>query len=137
MKQLPISFSKVCLFVRMSLYHLHVPSNFGGRAGSNASICQVFLQCVLAAVTFVGSVTRDGGARARSRCELGFLLCSLANITGVGVGVGHLRFGSKLTLFLLVCALPTPSIGSYTPEGSCAQARGPGVGTQHVSGHGL
>lgn len=44
----------------------------------------VFSQGMLAAVTEVGS--RDGKARARATCELGFLLCSVLDTTPLGVG---------------------------------------------------
>lgn len=44
----------------------------------------VFSWGMLAAVTEVGS--RDGRARARATCELGFLPCSVLDTTPVGVG---------------------------------------------------
>ena len=58
-----------------------MPSGLGGRAGSDISIGHVFSQCVLAAITLVGGRGRVGGARARARCKLGLLLCSLATTT--------------------------------------------------------
>ena len=71
-----------------SQYCLHVPSGFDGRAGSEVSMNHIFPQRVLVAITLVGGGAGNGGARARARCGLGLLLCSVANTTLLGVGVG-------------------------------------------------
>ena len=52
------------------------------------STCSVFLQGVLAAISLVGGTSGDGGSKARARCEPGSLLCSVANTTLFGMGVG-------------------------------------------------
>ena len=79
---------KVCPCVGASLYSLHVTNGFGGRAVSDVLTNHVFPQDGLAAVTLIGSGAGDGGARARAVCWLGLLLCSVANTTPLGVGVG-------------------------------------------------
>lgn len=65
----------------------------GRRARTEVSTRCVFLQVVLAATALVRG--RDGvrGARTRARCNLGFLLCSLANpiLSGVGLGLKGLE----------------------------------------------
>ena len=66
------------------LYSLHVSSGFGGRAGSDMSMGHIFPHGVLAGVTLVGGGAGDGGATCRARCELGHLLCSVADITLLG-----------------------------------------------------
>ena len=58
------------------LYGLCMPSGFGGRPGSEVGMSHVFPQGVLAAITLVRG--GDGGAKARAKCELGLLLCSVA-----------------------------------------------------------
>ena len=62
----------------------------GRRARTEVSTRCVFLQGVLAVTALVGG--RDGvrGARARARCNLGFLLCSLANPILSGVRLGSM-----------------------------------------------
>ena len=87
---------KVCPYVGVSLYSLHVPNVFTGRAEFDVNTSQVFPQAVLAAITVVGCKAGAGGARAGARCEEGLLLCSVAIKT------------------------PAPS----APEGSSAVARG-------------
>ena len=58
---------------------------FGGRAGFAS---HVFPQCVLAAITLVGGVAGDGGARAGARTPAGagLHLCSAAIISLSGLG---------------------------------------------------
>ena len=58
-----------------------MPSAFGGRAGFDVDISHVFLQGVLAAITFVGDGAEDGGAVAGSRCEVGLPLFAVAITT--------------------------------------------------------
>lgn len=67
---------------------MHVPNDFGGRAGSQLSISCIFLQWVLAPISLVGGGARDGGVRSRARCELGLPLCLVANISSAGAGLG-------------------------------------------------
>ena len=69
-------------------YSLHVPSGFGGRAGSDVSMSLILPHGVLAALTMVGCGAGDGGSRARARCEPGLLLCSEASTALLGTGSG-------------------------------------------------
>ena len=55
--------------VGATLHSLHVPSGFGGEAGSDVNTSHIFLQGMLAAVTLVEGGTAERGARARARCE--------------------------------------------------------------------
>ena len=71
-----------------SLHCLHLPSGFGGRAGSDVSTSHLFPQGVLAVITLVVDGAGDGGARARARYEPGLPLCSVANTTIWGIGSG-------------------------------------------------
>ena len=50
---------------------------------------------MLAAITLVGGWTRDGGVRARARCEVGLLPCSVAVTTLLGVGSGLMLLEQK------------------------------------------
>ena len=75
----------------VTLYSLHVPSGFGGRAGSDMSMSHIFPHGVLAGITLVGGGAGDEGARSRARCELGLMLCSVADIT-----LFEARLGPKL-----------------------------------------
>ena len=52
------------------------------------STCHVLLQAVLAAISLVAGTSADGGSKARARYEPGSLLCSVANTTLFGMGVG-------------------------------------------------
>lgn len=72
----------------VSLCSLLVSSGFVGRAESEVSTGYIFPQGVLAVTTLVAGRARDGGDRARARCELAFLLCSMAIATLSGVGPG-------------------------------------------------
>ena len=69
---------KVCFYVRASLCGLHVPNIFGVRAGFDVDTSHVFPQGVLATITLIWGVAGLVGARAYTRCEVGFLLCSVA-----------------------------------------------------------
>ena len=76
-------------------------SGFVERTASEMSTSHIFPQGVLAAIPLVG-----GGATARARCDLGLLLCSVANITLLGVesgsqvaGAEALSVGFELVLF--------------------------------------
>ena len=80
-------FLKGSPYVGVSLYSLHVPSHFGGRAGFDINTGHVFPQLALAAVTLVGGGTGEGGARAGARCEPGLHFCSLASTTLSVMGV--------------------------------------------------
>ena len=62
-----------------------MPSAFNGRAGFDVDASHIFPQGVLAAVTLVGPVAGDGGAKVCAGCEVG-LLCSLAVTTLSGAG---------------------------------------------------
>ena len=73
MKLLPIVVLNWCSYVIVSLYRLHVPNAFGGKAGLDVDASHVFPQGVLPAVTFVGDGAGDGGARACTGCEAGLL----------------------------------------------------------------
>ena len=88
MKQLPILVLKGCPCVGVPLCSMHVPTSFDGRAGSELSTSHIFLQCVLAVITLAWGEFGDGVARARARCELGLVLCSVAISTLFGVGLG-------------------------------------------------
>ena len=77
----------------VSLYSLCVPSDFGGRTGSDVNMSHALLQGVLMAITLVESDAGSGGTRARGSCEPGLLLCSVANTTHHLMGAG---LGSKL-----------------------------------------
>ena len=68
MEELRILVLKVCPYVGMSLCHLHVPSDFGGRSGSEMNTVCVFPQGVLAAIDSVGGGAGVGGARATVSC---------------------------------------------------------------------
>lgn len=72
----------------VSLYSLCVPGAFDARAGFYVIRSHIFLQGMLAAFALVGGGARDGEARARTRCELESLLCSVANTTVLGMGSG-------------------------------------------------
>ena len=63
-----------------------VPSAFGGRAGFDVDISHVFPQCVLAAITLVGSGVGDGEARTGTGCEAGLPLFTVAVTTLSGTG---------------------------------------------------
>ena len=81
MKQLPVPVLKGCPCVGASLYSLFVPSGFGGSPGSDVSTNLIFAHGVLAAITLIVGMTGDGGTRARARCELELLLCSVTSTT--------------------------------------------------------
>ena len=80
---------KWCPCVGVSLCSLlHVPGGFSERASSEMSRGHIFPGGVLAAITLVGGRAGDGGARAKAKCELGLLLCSMAATTLLGAGAG-------------------------------------------------
>ena len=68
-----------------SLYNLHVPSTFGGRAGFDVNASHIFPEGVLAAIPLAGGRAGEGGARAGARCEPGLPLCSVATTVLSGV----------------------------------------------------
>ena len=68
-----------------SLYRLHVPNAFGGRAGFGVDASHIFPQGVLAAIILAGGGAVDRGARAEDRCEAGLPLCSVAKTALSGV----------------------------------------------------
>lgn len=82
--------------MEVTLYSLHVSSGFGGRTGSDISMGHIFPHGVLAGVTLVGGGVGDGGATCRARCELGRLLCSVADITLLGERSGLKLLKQKL-----------------------------------------
>ena len=88
-----------------------MPSGFGWRAGPEMSTGYIFLWGVLAATTLMGGRAGVGGARARSRCNLGRLLCSLAVTAlwgaGSGPGRGWIRSPEGGGLLLAVMAVST------------------------------
>lgn len=55
---------------------------------SEVSKRHVFPQGVLVAITLLGSGAGDGGARARTRCESGLLLCLVADTILLGTRSG-------------------------------------------------
>ena len=75
-------------YVGVLVYSLSVPSGFGGRAGFDMNTSHVFSQSGLAAITLVGGGAGVGWARARTRCEVGLPLCSVAIIAILGEGSG-------------------------------------------------
>lgn len=68
------------------LYTLCVPSDFGGRPVFYVSMSCIFPH-VVAVGTLVGGEAGDEVSRARIRCELGLLLCSVVNTTLLRVGL--------------------------------------------------
>ena len=74
MKQLPVLALRMCPCMGMSLCNLHVPSGFGGRAGSQLSMGRIILLGVLASITLEKGRAGNGRAKARAKCELGLLL---------------------------------------------------------------
>ena len=107
----------------VSLCSLHVPSGFGGRAGSDKDVSYVFTQGVLAAITMVGGGAGDRGARTRARYDL--LLCLVARKHPIRVVVGShvagaeaLKFVSKLAPFLLSVCSPSSQHQNPCPRGS-------------------
>lgn len=69
---------KECHCVGASLCSLHVPTGFGGRAGSEVSVGHIFLWDFLVIITLVGGGADVGETRNRSRCENGLLFYSVA-----------------------------------------------------------
>ena len=53
--------------VGLSLYILHVPTAFGGRAGFDLNISHVFPQSVQAAITLLVCGAGERGAKANAR----------------------------------------------------------------------
>lgn len=83
-----------------------MPSDFGGRAGSQLSISCIFLQCVLAPVSLVGGGTRGGGVRSGASSLLGGQHHSgRGRVGSPTAGAEALRFGSELVLFSAFLAL--------------------------------
>ena len=64
MKQLPVVVLKGGPYLGASLYRLHVPRAFDGRAGFDVDANHIFPQGVLAAISLVEVRAGDGGARA-------------------------------------------------------------------------
>lgn len=62
MKQLPIAVPKWCPYEGASLYRLHVPNAFGGRAGFDMNVHHICYQDVLAAIKLGGDGTGCGMA---------------------------------------------------------------------------
>ena len=69
---------KECHSVEASLYSLHVPTGFSGRAGSEVSVGHTFPWDLLVAITLVGGGDYVGETRARTKCENGLLFYSVA-----------------------------------------------------------
>ena len=63
-----------------------MPNAFGGRAGFDVDGSHAFPQGVLTAITLVGCVADDGGARTCAGCEVGLLLCSVVITAMSGAG---------------------------------------------------
>ena len=72
---------KGCSYVGISLCRLCVPSVSDGGAGFDVDASHVFPQSVLAAITLVGGVADDWGARVCAGCKAGLPLCSVAVAT--------------------------------------------------------
>ena len=110
----------------VSLYSLHVPSRFGGRAGSDVSRSHIFPQGVLAAITLVGGGAGDEGARARASP----LLSGQHHPTGgggrsQGAEAEALRVRSKLALSPVSVCSPSPQHWHLYPrEKQCWSERG-------------
>ena len=85
-KSLPITVMKGYPYVGASLYSLHVPSGLGGRAEFDVNKSQIFPWGLLAPTTLVGDGAGDRRPRARARCKVGLLLCSVATTTISGTG---------------------------------------------------
>ena len=71
-------------YVGASLYSLHVPSGLGRRAEFDVNKSQIFPWGLLAPTTLVGDGAGDRRPRARARCKVGLLLCSVAVPTLLG-----------------------------------------------------
>lgn len=105
---------------RASLYSLHVPSDFGRRAGSDVSMSQVFPHSALEATTLIGGGAGDGVAKASAKCEWSFSSAQCHHHP-VGVrsgfqvaGAEASRVGSEVAPFP-VCSLPSPSTSTFIP----------------------
>ena len=87
---LPILILKACSCVRASLRSLHVPSGFDRRAGSEVHRSRILPQVAVASADLVEDRAGFREARARARCKLGLLLCSVAvtALSGAGLVVG-------------------------------------------------
>lgn len=70
-----------------SLYSLDVPSDFGGRAGSEMNTYHIFPLRMLLALTLVGGEAGDEGAIASAMCDP-WLLLSVTDTTLFGAGLG-------------------------------------------------
>ena len=140
MKQLPIPVSKECSCVGVSLCSLCVPSGFGGRAESWSEYGSHLSPGSAGSYHLGGKKAGDGGARARARCEMSLLLCSVVITTHQGQGRSHgagaeaLWVGSKLVPFSVNVCSPPPINGTFIPEGSSSGAREDRAGTLYGLG---
>lgn len=103
----------------------HVPSGFGWRDGSEMSTSYLFPLSILAALTLVENGAGVGMSRARVRCKMEHLPCSV-----VATSIWEVRSGpnileqkpleSSLSKCwpLQVWALSFPVYGTLVPEGS-------------------
>ena len=69
---------KECHSVGASLCSLHVPTGFGGRAGSEVGVGHIFPWDFLVIITLVEGGADVGETRNRTRCENGLLFYSVA-----------------------------------------------------------
>ena len=112
----------------VSLYRLHVPSAFGGRARFDMDASHVFPKGVLAAI-MVRVGAGNVGVRARVGYEVELPLCSVVITTLLGQGlIPSCWIRPKLAMFpLSVCfSLSShwdtcPRVGVLKQGGSCVQ----------------
>ena len=78
---------KGCSYVGASLCTPCVLSASGERSGFDVETSHVLPQGILAAITSIGGVAADGGARACAGCEVGLPLRTVAIVILSGVGL--------------------------------------------------
>ena len=135
--QLPFVVLKGFLYVRASLYSLHVPSGYGRRARSDVSKSHIFPQGVLAAISLVEGGAGDGRARARARASSmlsGHHCLTGGRVGAQGTGAEALKVRSELVPFpLSVCTTPLAmaplpqwraALEQQVLEGACGTGQG-------------
>lgn len=79
---------------------LQVSRGFGRRGGSEVIQGHAFPRDMLAVSTVVGGRIRDGGARVRTRYDLGFLLCLVTVRAGIKAQICSSRCLEGISLLL-------------------------------------
>ena len=122
----------------VSLYNLHVPCAFGGRAGCDVNTSHVSPYSVLVTITFLGSRAREGGASARANCEPGFSSTQWSSphyqVQGCvpSCWTEATRVWSKLVLFFRYAFSPLPAPPFLLQKGAVLAEKGPTV-SWHVT----